>query len=390
MLRGFRWMATRWWQLPIMAVAGPTSRLTTTAAGLANVQVYNTAMPATQDTLTVAVTAKTPYRITLQATPTTVRKSVGSTTGYSELIATVFDDSSTSGYPVGNVPVSFTIVRSTGGGESVSPVVVYTATTASGGLGLGEARAQFMSGSMTSDSSGVQVRASVVGTWYDYNTNGDRDVGEDVATEVVGINSNPNGNDAKIIIGEVSGSVAFGIATSLDKNDDETQYIQNMSVLVADAGGNPVPGALVTLSAWPIAWSTGGGCMYDADGPTTGTFWNEDVNENLILDPSEDGVRTYYYGGGSTPGGTSDGFITPTNSWGGTVPATVTTADNGVGSFQLTYPISSSIWTVTRIRASVIVSGSETVGEIIFRLPAAKSDADPPGTCKITGSPYSF
>lgn len=365
-----------------------TATLTTTAAGLANVQVYRKSAPGTQDSLTVAMTAKTPYRITLQATPSTVPKSVGSTTGYSTLIATVFDNL---GYPVGNVPVSFSIVRTTGGGESVSPVVVYTAAAASGSLGLGEARAQFTSGSLTSDSSGVQIRASVVGTYYDYDGPGPSPP-LPVETEPVTLpptDLTPNGNDAKIIIGEVSGSVAFGMATGAVKNDDKTQYIQNMSVLVADAGGNPVPGVLVTLSAWPIAWSTGSLCAYNTDdGISRGTFRNEDVNENLILDPGEDGTRIYYEGLlAGTPAanpGTKDGYITPTNSSGGVVPPTVTTAANGVASFTLTYPISSAIWTITRIRASAIVSGSETVGQVIFRLMPLASDVGPP--CSITGS----
>lgn len=370
-------------EIPVVS-GKATATLTTTAAGLANVQVYRKSVPSTQDNLTVAMTAKTPYRITLQTTPSTVPKSVGTTTGYSTLIATVFDNL---GYPVSNVPVSFSIVRTTGGGESVSPVVVYTAEDTSGGIGLGEARTQFTSGSLTSDSSGVQIRASVVGTFYDYDGAGPNPP-LPVATDAVGTDATPNGNDAKIIIGEVAGSVAFGIATTLTKTDDKTQYIQNMSVLVTDAGGNPVPGALVTLSVWPIAWSTGSSCSADE------TFWNEDINENLILDPGEDGKRTYYKNGtGSSPtddiiGGTQDGLITPTNSWGGAVPATVTTANNGVGSFQLTYPISSAIWTYVRVRASVIVSGSETVGQIIFLLAPLAADVGPP--CAITGSPYNF
>jgi len=389
--------------LTITVVGGKaTATLTTDAAGLANVQVYNTDAPGTQDSLTVAMTATTPYRITLQATPSTVGKSVGTTTGYSTLIATVFDDH---GYPVGDVPVSFSIVRSTGGGESISPVVVYTAKDTSGGWGLGEAHTTFTSGSMTSDSAGVQIRASVVGTYYDYDGVLGPNPPLPVQTEPVGTDLTPNGNDAKIIIGEVSGSIAFGMATSLSKTTDGTQYILNMSVLVADAGGNPVPGALVTLSAWPIAWSTGAACTYDADnGLNKGTFWNEDVNENLLLDGTydttthtgEDGWRCPYSNSSKCPTGvgaskgTVDGYITPTNSSGGVVPPTVTTAANGVGSFTLTYPISSSIWTITRIRASAIVSGSETVGQVIFRLAAQCEDTPCSGTCKITGSPYIF
>ena len=67
-------------------------------------------------------------------------------------------------------------------------------------------------------------------------------------------------------------------------------------------------------------------------------------------------------------GGTTDGYITPVNSAAGTVPATVTTDANGVAGFTLTYAKTSAIWTVVRIRASTIVQGTETVGEVSFRL----------------------
>ena len=179
-----------------------------------------------------------------------------------------------------------------------------------------------------------------------------------------------------------------------------------MSVLVADINGIPVSGAVVSLSVWPIAWSTGWDCMYDPDGkrwngdtPATftagnyGTYLNEDRNENLILDssppPAEDGRRVYYYGtlpAALTPG-TTDGFITPTNSAGGSVPTTATTGTDGVATFNLTYPKNSAIWTVVRVRATTIVQGSETVGQINFRLNALESDANP---CRLGNSPYTY
>jgi len=98
-----------------------------------------------------------------------------------------------------------------------------------------------------------------------------------------------------------------------------------MSVLVADSNGNPAPpGTVVNLSAWPIAWSTGSGCAVDADTATTGTFYNEDTNENLILDAGEDGTRRHYTTGATEVAGvTKDGSVTPPNSSGGTLPSQV-------------------------------------------------------------------
>lgn len=357
----------------VPVVAGKaTATLTTTQASVATVQVYDTAAPATSDSLTVGMTSATAASITLQSSPSVVSRSVGTTTGSSTLIAMVRD---AGGFPVGDAPVSFSIVNPTGGGETVSPVVVLSAATTAGGLSLGEARTSFTSGSSSTGAGGVQIRASVVGTA--------------VATEPVGVNLTSSGNDAAVVIGGTAGSVAFGQATALTVGGSGTTYILPMSVLVADSNGNPAPlGTVVNLSVWPIAWSTGSGCAVDADTATTGTFYNEDVNENLILDAGEDGKRDYYYSGLATVQGTSNSSSTPTNSAGGTLPATVTTDDSGVATFNLTYSKSSAIWIISRIRARTVVQGSDAVGEIVFRLDPLSSDVTP--NCLLGNSPYLF
>lgn len=366
-----------------------TATLTTTQAGVANVQVYDAVTPATSDTLTVAMTSgAAASSITLQPTPSVVPRSIGTTTGSSVVIALVRD---AAGLPVGNAPVAFSIVNPTGSGETVSPVVVFTAATTAGGLNLGEARASFTSGSASSGAGGVQVRASVVGTA--------------VSTQLVGVaNATTSGFDATIVVGGTAGSVAFGQATSIATDATNANYVWDMSVLVADSNGNPAPlGTQVSLSAWPIAWSTGTNCAEDANTATTGTFYNEDANENLILDgivpTGEDGARAYYDGVlpvGATqdpallrPGvrGIANGLMTPINSAGGTLPGIVTTDANGVAAFKLTYTKNSAIWTRTRIRATTVVQGSATVGQIILQLGATAGDTTP---CRLGNSPYTF
>lgn len=338
-----------------------SATLTSTNIGIANVQVSDAAAPATNDTLAVAMASgAAPAKIFLQAAPTVVPVSVGSTTGSSTLTATVYDASNN---PLVNQPVAFEIVdgTSTSGGETITPVVVMTATTAGGGLTVGQARATFNSGSMPSGGTGVQIRASVVGTT----------VGTTVETEPIGVNLTDSGNDAAILIGGVAGSIAFGQDSKASQDSTGANYLYKMSVLVADSNGNPVSGAVVNLGIWPTAWATGVACTPDLDTATTGTFWNEDANENLILDTGEDGTRCYY----SDPtkatcvaGGTLNGMITPVNSVGGTVPASVITDANGVAGFIVTYPKSSGMWIYDRIRATTIVQGSETRAEIILYL----------------------
>lgn len=374
-----------------------TATLTTTATGLANVQVFDPANPALSDTLTVGMTATTPAKISLQASPTVVPKSVGSTVGYSNLTALVSDINN---LPVGGVPVAFTIVTGTGtgSGETVSPVVVYSASTTTGGLALGAAPTTFTSGSLSSGAAGVQIRASVVGTT--------------IATQLIGSTMTTSSSyDAAVVVGGSAGSVAFGQAAKIiDAGGTSTIYSFPMSVLVADSNGSPAPlGTVVNISAWPIAWSTGWGCAWDLDGgywntavppvwvpANIGTFFNEDANQNLILDAGEDGTRRYFANGALATGtGTKDNQITPLNSNGGTVastnskdlPGTATTDATGLATFNLTYTKSSANWIISRIHASAVVQGSPAVGQLDFRLAASVADSAP---CVLPPSPFAF
>ena len=363
--------------IPVISGAtSATATLQTTSAGIANVQVYLTGNQTIKATLTVAMSSgAAAYSIILQATPTVVSMN----TGTSIITATVRDSL---GFVVANAPVSFSMINPTGGGETILPAVVLTASN-------GQASTVFTAGSLPSyDAGGVKIHAAVVGTTVESGVS-------------------PSGSNAAVVIGGVPGSIAFGMATVLGVNDNATQYIQAMSVLVADINGNPVPaGTVVSLNVWPIAWSTGGNCMADGDGctwdcsvtPCTctiagnyGTYLNEDLNENLILDPGEDGYRHYYYGtlpAASTPSPNTTGKLIPPNSAGGTLPTTVITDANGVADFNLTYPKTSAIWIVVRVRASTIVQGSETVAQIIFRLPALASDVGVGTACLLMPSPY--
>ena len=371
-------------QVVTKTVAGneANATLTSTQSGVAGIQVWDAANPATSDTLTVAMSSGAPpAKIMLQASPTNIQVSAGSTTGSSTLTATVYDASNN---PLPNWMVAFSIVSGgTSGGETITPVVAPTTALPSGDLSIGQARVSFNSGSMPSGGNGVQIRASVVGT-------------------TVATGTSPSGNDVAIVIGGVAGSIAFGQATVISVDSTKANYIWPMSILVSDSNGNAVSGAVVSLSLWPIAWSTGLACTYDPDGcrwntatppvcvpGNYGTYYNEDINENLILDSGEDGRRVYYYGTlppAVTPG-TLDSQITPKNSDGGSLPSSKTTDVNGVAGFNLIYPKESAIWTVVRIRATTTVQGSETRGEIILRLPALVSDVTP---CLLGNSPYTY
>ena len=360
-----------------------TANLQSAASGVANVFVYDAANSATNSSRIVSFTAPATaaFRITLQSSPSVVAQTRGGTTGVSTLLASVFDST---GNPVRDVNVAFSILNPTGGGETISPAVATTAGVATATTALGQATATFTSGSLPSGAAGVQIKASVVGTSIATNT--------PPATSV-------SGNDASVVIGGTAGSVTIGRASTGTSDATNTLYTLAMSVLVADSNGNPVPNTSVSLSAWPIAFNVSGACTANvqADGTSPDDYYNEDDTfpsdatkfENLSLDPGEDGTRRRYPSGiPATTAGTPDRQLTPPNSASGTLPANVTTDVNGVATFNLTYTKANALHIIDRITARTFVQGTETKGQIFFRLPALITDVGPP--CLLPSSPYSF
>ena len=354
-----------------------TATLTTALPGVASIEVYDPNATSTTASLTVGMTSSIPAKITIQPSPAVISKSGGSITT-STLTATVKD---AVGNPVGGTPIAFSIVNPTGGGETVTPIA-FSAATPTNGLSLGQATSTFTSGSLPTGAAGVQIRASVVGT-------------------AIATNTAPSGSDATIVIGGTAGSVTFGQATVIGMDASQANYVLPMSILVADSNGNPAPvGTVVNLSVWPIAWSTGTNCTPDLDTATSGTFYNEDINENLTLDPGEDGYRKYYpvssvllngvIANTTVAGGTVTGSLIPPNSSGGTLPAQVTTDQNGAASFNLTYTKRSAIWIISRLRARTVVQGTSAVGEIDFRLVPSNADVTTTTCLLPPDSPYNF
>jgi hypothetical protein len=312
--------------------------LSSVLAGFATVQAYDPLVPATTDSMGVAfyAPAAAAAQISLQSGVSVLGLSTGGISKTTTLTANV---RTALGAPVGNAPVAFSIVNPTGGGESILPVVAYTDAA-------GRATATFTSGSVSSGATGVKINAQVVGTAV-------------TAPQI------------SIVIGGTAGSVVIGMGSKITVLSTTT-YSLPMSVLVADSSGSAVPGAVVSLKLWPAQFSSGvwyNSLANDPANPTkvlykpyvTGTFDNDDLNEDTIKDAAEK----------SDP----DGALRPPNSAAGDLPATVTTDANGVANFNLVYLKGSAIWIRDRIRASTLVLGTETTSSITFALPAERTEA---------------
>jgi len=272
-------------------------------------------------------------KISLQASSTVVAPSVGGTTNTISLEATV---KNANDQVVGNAPVSFSIQDPTGGGETISPVIVYTNSS-------GLATSTFTAGSLSSDADGITLKATVIGS----------------APEV--------SSTLTIVIGGTAGSLVIGQATTITSINDNTAYKLAMSVMVVDSNGNSMSGTQVSLKVWPTRYGTGGS-VEDGRDPAEG-YANEDTNRNLILDTGEDA--------------NGDGQLTPPGSAAGSVPSTVITDENGVATFDFVYIKGSAVWIQAEVTASTLVYGTETQSTTTFWLGYVDSDES-----HLRGSPY--
>lgn len=326
--------------------------LSSADACTATVQVYDADDPNTTDSLKVYIylSVDAAAQIYLQADAYVVAPSTGGVSNSVNLEALVRDDT----YQiVPNVPVSFSIADSTGGGEFVAPPLAYTQA------GTGKAMATFTSGSVSSGAQGVTVNAAVVGK--------------------------PTVSDSvSVVIGGTAGSVVIGQSTSIESINNDTSYKLPMTAQVVDSNGNPVPDARISLQLWPAFYRTGvwipqkTNPVSDCLPEISNEYPNEDDTfpgtayyRNLILDPGEDK--------------NADGQLTPASSAAGSVPAEIVADSTGVASFDLIYPKSSAVWIRAELTGSTLVLGSETRSTTEFVLPYDQADAT---ACLLPDSPY--
>ncbi|MGQ5525012.1 hypothetical protein ACUHMQ_17370 [Chitinimonas sp. PSY-7] len=381
-----------------------TTTFSSSSAGTATISALDPATPATTANTVFAITppVSAAAKIIVQASPSTIGISSGTDFKSLTVTATVLNSS---GQPIANVPVAFTIKNPVGGGESLAPAIAYTVATAGQGLGIGQANTTFTSGSVVSPvgANGINVVATVVGT-------------------------NPAITaEAPVLIGGQAGSITIGSSSEIKSSSDNTSYILPMSVQVTDSGGNPVSNADVTITVAPYAFSTGRGCRIGKTYVAEDLIgnWNIDTGLNIpqtaigngLLDTGEDGARveinndslsrgagvlcydgTVRDANGNSPAYTCpnpptvavapNSILEPPKATAGAVPSKVVTGANGIAGFNFDYLKANALWTVVKVVATTKVSTTEASTAVIFRLGASVADYSPPSTCFITDSPY--
>lgn len=360
-----------------------TATVATTAAGVASVTFHasGTAAPATvtatatdgvqtlDSQVILDVRATTPAKIVVQVAPSVIPPRVVDLVSPATITATVRDANNNG---VAGQVVNFQLLVGPGGGEYISPG---SAITDSGGV----ATSTFYSGTATSAQNGVVIAASVGG----------------ITTNTPAYPSVLNTTNAKLTIGQTATRISLGTTNKLRKvsfNGLEVAYALPISVMVTDNNNNPIPNAIVNLSAYCPYFYTGLGGDAQA---ATGQFANEDLNRNGILDAGEDGAVGEYpfltpavwYNGSvgnpaDTTGPTPNGRLDP--SGGVMIPREINTGTLGAAAFEVIYFKSVAGWLDVEIRGTTLISGSETSASLLSPLLPVEGDKPYPS------SPYGF
>lgn len=307
--------------------------------------------------LRLMIAALDPNQLVLQAFPTVIGPSIGSSTPTSIITATVRN---AAGQLISGETVLFTLVSGPGGGETLSSG--YAVTDAAG-----KASVNFISGNAVSAQNGVSIRATLQSVPSVYF-------------------------DTSLTIAQTATSIVLGSTNKIEKvtvSGQEVAYAYPFSALVVDSNGNPVAGATVNLGIYPLYFYTG--YRNNDDAVYTHKFRNEDVNRNGFLDTGEDGARgwtdptalftsptnlVWYSGHEGTVADVSSGLPNGRLDPGGAVaiPASVTTDENGLAAFQVTYAKSFGNWIDVEITASTSVNGSNSSSMLETNLPVAAND----------------
>jgi hypothetical protein len=345
-----------------------TANISSTTAGPAVISASGQGVTAE---VPVIFEATNPTAINVQASPASI-----AIQGQSTITATLRD--SQNNLVQGQV-VNFQLTDNTGGTLSVA-----FATT----NGQGQAQTVYTASTASSATNGVIITATVQGTALTQN--------------------------ADLTVGGQSVFLSLGTGNTIAANDNNTQFNMPFSVQAIDASGNAVNGAQVTLAIHSDEYAKGGYVSYAGAWVQTGTpsapvptapatpapitfCPNEDLNQNGILDPGEDGgpaltVAQIAAGWTYNPEGNDDGKLEPGNvaAVAGATNDTVTTANGGIAEFSVTYPQDHANWVQVTLTATTTVQGTQAQTSMTFWLPILATDVSSSGAATPPGyvSPY--
>ncbi len=335
-----------------------TASLSSTFAGTATVSATISGVGTT--TLPLSFVAVTPANLVLQISPSAIGPNSGaSTTQQATVLARVTDSN---GNPVKSQTVNFTRTADASGGNLSAASAITDAN--------GEASVKYISGPNSTSNNGVTIAGTVQGT-------------------------SVSGN-ASLTVNQSALFIAMGTGnTLLTDQNDTTTYTMPWSLFVTDSNGAAVPGVTLSMKVLPVAygkgslkWSaaqsvwlasdyTGAQSSSTSLAATSANAGqrlmcaNEDTDYSGILTSTKD----VNHNNALDPGNVIT--LTPASK-------TVTTDSNGRALIYLQYSRSYAPWVVVNLVATATVSGTESVRQQSFLVPALTTDinsstTNPPG-----------
>lgn len=306
--------------------------VTSDFAGFANIAATEV-RPGATDLLTtqtrIEFIATMPNKVEVQAFPAQLGP------GEQSVVRAVVRDQNNN--PVKNRSVAFTLNGAAGG--QINPA---TAVTDSQGLASTVLTADSTTGAATG--ANLNIQATV-------------------------LNSAPViSSTAAVSVGKRTLFFRFGTGNNIQE-PSASLFSKEFAVLVTDSSGNPVAGQDLNVSVLPVSYNKGVWqpvpdlidfeywdavvTLADSNPASPGieACISEDLNNNGLMDPGED-----------TNG---DGQLTPGNV--ASVPRTVQADENGIATFDLTYPRDIAPWTTVLLTVSGFADGSENVVSQEFR-----------------------
>ena len=314
------------------AQGAATVLVTSDFAGFANIAATEV-RPGATDLLTtqtrIEFIATVPNKVEVQAFPAQLGP------GEQSVVRAVVRDQNNN--PVKNRSVAFTLNGAAGG--QINPA---TAVTDSQGLASTVLTADSTTGAATG--ANLNIQATV-------------------------LNSAPViSSTAAVSVGKRTLFFRFGTGNNIQE-PSASLFSKEFAVLVTDSSGNPVAGQDLNVSVLPVSYNKGVWqpvpdlidfeywdavvTLADSNPASPGieACISEDLNNNGLMDPGED-----------TNG---DGQLTPGNV--ASVPRTVQADENGIATFDLTYPRDIAPWTTVLLTVSGFADGSENVVSQEFR-----------------------
>ncbi len=276
--------------------------------------------------------AKVPASVDVQADPSVIGVEQEST------ITAVVRDAANN--LVKNSTVNFTLNDVTGGTLSAGAAVTDS---------QGRVSVVYRASATTSGQGGVRIIATVSGTTIT--------------------------DEARLTVGGQTLRIVLGTGNELFESDDTTRYEVPYTALVTDSAGNPVPGAVLSMTGFPEKYLKGfyPGVPGAWVRTVTAICDNEDKNENGILDPGEDT--------------NNNGILDPANV--ATVPFQPPVDGTGIASFRIVYPQDRGNWIDDfRLSARARVAGTEATEIVRFPLPISADDATGEGSPPGAISPF--